>query len=613
MFSGGGTLMRLEESDVIYGRHDDSRYDLMLERVTDDVHIRLSIDDEQQQQQQELGGSTTISQLPLPSDIGRTQSHELVSQLSPSSASPTSASSVFSFPMSTSTSAATSTQSVALTATSTVDMLEREGELSAGLDVCLMSIHGTYLQSAAPGDVRVACLDNCATFTLVDSTACDENGQCYRYLRTERGEYLAADSRGTLYLHNINHPRAAQSAKGKEEEEKTAAAADTSELGLLTRNHRWTIKRGPVQSLLSAHSHYLTIAEEGDISLTPVRYEESCLHICFAILQGPLRKKQEHGMARLRRWQHKWFVLSGSTLTFWEQQDDIYNRDNNAAIASKLKQQQQSNKANINHSDSGNTYSTAGILSINVHPAPSCRFDVEFVNGRVLEVKAASEEERERWVGALRNGKVGKRMDAKAKESKKKTTRQQTLRQKQTVAAAAVGNPGSVNKQRWDGEEKTSVSQDQSLSSATSAVMMTGNGSRRQPQQPLRIQTQNGGSSTPSQSTAADDEKQPLAITITHHHAATTSSAGASGDSSAGGSGRPPPGHAHTPSFTSSPELSLYTSGVGVSPFPVSSVASPSQSQSHSGRTTPLSASQRTPKLTANKPAGARRRSLSVG
>jgi len=489
-------------------------------------------------------------------------------------------------------------------------MMERESELSAGLDVCLMSMHGTYLQSAAPGDLRVACLDNCATFTLVDSNACtDENGQCYRYLRTERGEYVAADSRGTLYLHDIN-----QSTKQSEQDEKTGGGEVVDgELGLLTRNHRWTIKRGPVQSLLSAHSHYLTIAEEGDITLTPIRYEESCLHICFAILQGSLRKKQERGIARLRRWQHKWFVLSGSTLTFYEQQDDIYNRDNNAAIASKLKkqQQQQSNKASSSHhSDSGNTYSTAGILSINVHPAPSCRFDVEFVNGRVLEVKADSEEERERWVAALRNGKVGKKMDAKAKEGKKKKERQQTLRQKQTVAAAAVGNPNSVNKQRYDGEEKTANSQhDQSLSSATSAVLVTGNGSRRQAA-PLRIQT--AGSSTPS---AVDDEKQPLAITITHHHnAAETPSAATSADNSAGGSGRPMAGHAHTPSFTSSPELSLYKSGIGVSPFPVSSGASSSQSQSQSGRSTPMSASQRTPAfITANKPAGARRRSLSIG
>ena len=635
MFSGGGTLMRLDESDVIYGRHDDSRYDLMLERVTDDVHIRLSIDDEQQQQQQQQQqrGSGTVFQLPLPSDMDRTQSHELASQLGPSGSPSTSASSVFSFPMGqhsvTSASSSTAAASQHTFTTSSADMVERESELSAGLDVCLMSMHGTYLQSAGRGDLRVACLDNCATFTLVDSSACDENGQCYRYLRTERGEYLSADSRGTLSLRDINQPRPAQqSAKGKaDEEEKTAATATTSdgsELGLLTRNHRWTIKRGPVQSLLSAHSHYLTIAEEGDITLTPVRYEESCLHICFAILQGALRKKQERGIARLRRWQHKWFVLSGSTLTFYEQQDDIYNRDNNAAIASKLKQQQQSAKASSSHNnDSGNTYSTAGILSINVHPAPSCRFDVEFVNGRVLEVKAESEDERERWVGALRNGKVGKKMDAKAKEGRKKKDRQQTLRQKQTVAAAAAGNPSTVNKQRWEAEEKTPISDDQSLSSASSAVLATTNSNRRQPP-PLRIQTHNGGSSTPSYNNAANDEKQPLAITITHHHPTTdTPSAVSSATTHSNNQQQQsPPGHAHKPSFTSSPELSLYNnnkSAVGVSvpvsPFPVSSVGSSSQSsQSASGRSTPFSASQRVAVSSGiSKAAGNRRRSLSIG
>ena len=613
MFSGGGTLMRLDDNDIIYGRHDDTRYDLMLERLTDDVHIRLSIDDEQQQQNQQHGGTTT-SQLPLPGDIDRTQSHELASRLAPSSSPTSSASSVFSFPLgqrstsATPSAASTSTQSAALGATITVDMAERESELSAGLDVCLMSMHGTYLQSPACGDLRVACLDNCATFTLVDSAACDENGQCYRYLRTDRGEYLAADARGTLYLHDINQPRpVAQSPNGKEEEEKTAVE-DRSELGLLTRNHRWTIKRGAVQSLVSAHSHYLTIAEEGDITLTPVRYEESCVHICFAILQGGLRKKQDSGMVALRRWQHKWFVLSGSTLTFYEQQDDIYNRDNNAAIASKLKQQQQSNK--LNSSDSGNTYSTAGILSINVHPAPSCRFDVEFVNGRVLEVKADSEDERERWVAALRNGKVGKKMDAKAKEGKKKKERQQTLRQKQTVAA------NSINKQRWDADEKMSSDQpDLSPTSPTSASLAASNGIRKQPP-PLRIQTEAAGSSTPSHSTFANDEKQPLAITITHHLSPaidSPSAATSANESSAGGSVGPPAGHAHTPSFTSSPELSQYrSSAANVSPLPLSAVGSSSQSQS--GRSTPLSASQHTPALTmANTPAAAKRRSLSIG
>ena len=547
MFSGGGTLVRLDENDVICGRHDDPRYDLMLERVTDDVHIRLSIDDEQQLQQ-----SGTTSLLPLSSDMGRTQSHELPSQLAPSTST-----SAFSFPTahhSLSANSLSAHPNPLTTTSSAFDLVEREAELSAGLDVCLMSVHGTYLQSGGGGGLRVACLDNCATFTLVDSNACDENGQCYRYLRTERGEYLAADSHGTLYLHDINQPIPAQQPKGKEEEEKTAVVENpnNSELGLLTRNHRWTIKRGPVQSLVSSYSHYLTIAEEGDITLTPIRYEESCLHICFAILQGALRKKQERGIARLRRWQHKWFVLSGSTLTFYEQQDDIYNRDNNAAIASKLKQQHQSaahkNKTNnhntTNHHDhTANTYSTAGILSINVHPAPSCRFDVEFVNGRVLEVKAGSEEERERWVGALRNGKVGKRMDAKAKEGKKKKERQQTLRQKQTVAAAAVGNPNGVNKQRWDGEEKTPLSQDESLSSAASSafIPVTNNNNRRQAP-PLSIQTATTSSATPSQTssttTTTDDHKQPLAITITHHH--------------------------QQPSLTpSSPELSLYGGGTG--------------------------------------------------
>ena len=606
MFSGGGTLMRLDEGDVIYGRHDDSRYDLLLERLTDDVHIRLSIEDEQlqqQQQQQQLEG-TTASPLPVASDIDRTQSNEMASRLAPSSSPSTSGSSVFSFPMSHTSSSATasaasSTQSVTLTVAPSVDMVERESELSAGLDVCLMSIHGTYLQSAGPGDLRVACLDNNATFTLVDSSACDESGQCYRYLRTARGDYLAADSHGTLYLDDVNN----QPTGGKQREEKTAATVtdDRSALGLLTRDHRWTIKRGPVQSLMSAYSQYLTIAEEGDLSLTPVRYEESCLHICFAILQGPLRKKQDRGIARLRRWHHKWFVLSGSTLTFYEQQDDIYNRDNNAAIASKLKQQQASSKVSSSHSDSGNTYSTAGILSINVHPAPSCRFDVEFVNGRVLEVKANSDEERERWVAALRNGKVGKRMDAKAKEGKKKKERQQTLRQKQTVAAAAY--PSTANTQRWDGEEKTPVSPHAlSPSSATSTVSPV-NGNRRQAPA-LRIKTLTSSNSTPSTTL---EERQPLAITITHHPATDTPSAVTSGDSSAGGSGRPPAGHTHTPSFTSSPELSLYKSAVGVSPFPLSGAVSPS----HSGKSTPFSATYRPP--AANKPAGGRRRSLSVG
>ena len=638
MFSGGGTLQRLDETDMICGRHDDARYDLMLERITDDVHIRLSIDDEPQSELGSTVNGTTMSLLPLSSDMERTQSHELTSHLGgpPSTSSAISHStSHFSFPMDQSSAAS------AAAAAGGVDMVEKESELSAGLDVCVMSIHGTYLQSAGRGDLRVACLDNCATLTLVDSAACDENGQCYRYLRTERGEYLAADSSGTLFLHDINQqPGSSQQARsGKEEEEKvsvTTAADNGVELGVLTRNHRWTIKRGPVQSLLSAHHHYLTIAEEGDLSLTPIRYEESCLHICFAILQGSLRKKQERGIVALRRWQHKWFVLSGSTLTFYEAQDDIYNRDNNAAIASKLKQQQQAsqNKSktkshnNHNHNDNNttnnNTYSTAGILSINVHPAPSCRFDVEFVNGRVLEVKADSEEERERWVAALRNGKVGKKMDAKAKEGKKKKERQQTLRQKQTVAAAAVGNPNSVNKQRWDGEEKTPLSRnEESVSSVTSAVILTANhnNGRRQvpPLAPLRIQTNattSSATATPSHSTTAittangNYDKQPLAITITHHPATDTPSA------LSPASHQPLTGshHMHQPSMTSSPELSLYKSGVGVSPFPVNS-NSGFASQSASGVGTPLSSSQRMPAFVGMKKAvvSNRRRSLSIG
>ena len=389
MFGGAGGLVRLEESDLVCGVHDDPAYDLMVEKVTDDVHIRLSFDEESAQR-----AGRTLSSLPPPVKLEGEEDEEEGDDPPPAVPSH------FSFDP-----PPTVTASVASALT-----IERAGELSAGLDVCVMSMHGTYLQSPGPGQLRVSCLDRFTTMTLLDSNCADVNSTAYKYLRTEAGEFLTADENGRLYLDDLTPPE-----------------GSGGDAGVLRAAHRWTIKKGPCQSFISSTSLYLTITEEGDLLLTPTRYEESCVHICFAVIQGSLRKKTEGGLKGLRRWTPKWFCLSGSTLTYFEVEEDIYDRDNNAAIKKAGKGAE---------ALSGSQYSTAGILSINVYPSPSTRFDVEFVNGRVLQVKAEGEVDRDRWVAALRNGKVGKLMDQKAKAGKKKKERETNVRLREKARRA---------------------------------------------------------------------------------------------------------------------------------------------------------------------------------
>ena len=395
---GGGSLMRLDDAELVYGVHDDAVYDLMVERVTDDVHIRLSLDDEARQTR----SPSALPPLPSPSPD---DPHTLPDTRSASASA--------SYPLSLPLPPHPSLSPLIAT--------ERSTDLTPGLDVCVMSIHGTYLQSPAARQLRVSCLDRHTTFTLLDSALVDAaTGTGYKYLRSESGEYLTADEGGQLYLDDL-----------------IPTEEGSEDCGVLRAKHRWIVKRGLCQSFISAHGQFLTITEEGEILLTPIRYEESCVHICFAVIQGSLRKKTDGGIRGFRRWIPKFFVLSGSTLTYFDQEEDIYDRDNNPALKKGGGAGQgQGGGAK----DTSSVYSTAGILSINVYPAPSTRFDVEFVNGRVLQVKAGGQAERDRWVGALRNGKVGKAMDQKAKAGKKKKERENTLlaREKERVRQAKM-------------------------------------------------------------------------------------------------------------------------------------------------------------------------------
>ena len=538
----GQTVVRLEESDAVVGLHDEPDCELRLERLTDDIHIRLELDDEQtgagaavtdsggQQQQSAEPPDASESEL-LDATAAESASGLNVAASSaqpPSSASSGIGGSVFSFPLPASSQLTASSLSAPLT--------ERASELSAGLDICIMSIHGAYLQSPARDSLRLSCLDNWTTFTLLDSAALDDSGSPFRYLRTEMGQFLAADDAGSLWLDDVDAP-----AQQEEEKQQDGAGAGGPR-GLLRPCHRWLIRKGQCQSLLSMSGLYLTLCDDGEVLLTPVRYEESCLHLCFAVVQGGLSKRADSGLLGLRRWGRRWFVLSGSTLSFFDQQADIYDRDNNPALASKA----------AAAASSSSVYSTAGILSINVHPQPSCRFDVEFVNGRVLQVRADSEAERERWVRALRNGKVGKQMDAKAKQIRKKQ-RERTVRAKQRqqrqdgilqAAAAAAGD-------RYD---PLQTADSASVSAAPLSPSDTAGKASLKPLSSEALQDEVPAASSPaSPALRIDVTKEQLGQPAGGRQTAAAAVSG-SGAAAARGSAHA----AHTPSVSATPDLSLY-------------------------------------------------------
>jgi PH domain len=411
-----------------------------------------------------------------------------------------------------------------------------------------MSVHGAFLQSPSRAVLCVSCLDNWTRFTLLDSAGADESGNHYKYLRSESGQYLAADEGGRLWLDDIN---AAPQAISEEKQQEVVQPQDVpSQSGQLRPCHRWSIKKGACQSLQSFYEMYLTISEDGEISLTPTRYEESCLHICFAVIQGWLRKKTEGGLSGFRRWKAKWFVLSGSTLTFFDRQADIYNRDNNAALTKK--------NSGVSHSNSC-AYSTAGILSINVYPSPSCRFDVEFVNGRVLQVKADSDTSRERWVRALRNGKVGKQMDAKAKAGKKKKERENTVKIRQQQRQREQMEEGNDHEHSFQSSAISISASDTSFRSTaqlglsntkTGLRVQTGSQLSIQEEPPMRITVTHDRGMT-----AADDcsrSQQPTATTPTQQSQNQQASSASSAD--AAPTGR----QANTRSMSATPDLSLY-------------------------------------------------------
>lgn len=449
--AAGGGQSRLEENCLIWDHH--SHCQLVLEKFSEELDrtvnssIQVIVSEEEDQEEHnhnyhDIGTVSSSSSLESFTSIMVLPESSLVPPSLSSSSSSSSSDigpSILSFPV------------PSLNDPSSTVTIERESDLDGGLDICIMSIHGTYLRSCCPGDISVSCLDDHCTFTILDSGCLDEDGNSFKYLRNQEGEYLSADQEGRLWLedvgmkdtqvpHNPPPPPAAITHPSSSTLFTEREATIIRYPGFLHPYHRWLVKRGSCQSLISSFNTYLTISEEGEVLLTPIRYEESCVHLCFAVIQGLLRKKNEGGIRGLKSWQKKWFVLSGSTLTYFNQQEEIYDKDNNPITISK-KQQQAKNKGGIsssslspNTSSAHRSYSTAGILSINVYPAPSHRFDVEFVNGRVLNVKAESESDRERWVRALRNGRNSKKMDAKVKEqNKEKKKREYHLKETERI------------------------------------------------------------------------------------------------------------------------------------------------------------------------------------
>jgi len=251
-------------------------------------------------------------------------------------------------------------------------------KLLGAIEICVVTPEHKYLQSDVNGLVRANEVNTAAaTWQILDGVG------GWKFLRDFQSRYLAADSKGKVYTSN-KQPEC-----------------------------RWKIVRGVTQYFVSSHGQYLTVAPGASATAavkTQVEKSEGAkFKICFPVVEGVLQKK---GTSGLHRWQERYFAFNGSVMSYWRKKSEVGKERPNGI------------------------WHPVRMQSVNINRQSTKRFNIVFIDGKIVELLAPSMEEAIRWTRALNSRGI-----KTVQQTKRMSTVADTTQPAGTPMSAPVANP----------------------------------------------------------------------------------------------------------------------------------------------------------------------------
>jgi len=223
-------------------------------------------------------------------------------------------------------------------------------KLLGAIEICVVTASSAaadaqrYLQSDLHGGSSVRAQEVntvAATWQILDGL----NG--WKFLRDHQSRYLCADAEG----------RVSTSKKSPD--------------------CRWRIVRGQTQHFVDSHGRFLAVITKGGNTVVKTEEEKSDhtkFKICFPVIEGVLQKK---GTSGLHRWQERYFAFNGNVMSYWRKQSSV-GKERPDGI-----------------------WHPARMQSVNINRSIAKRFNIVFIDGKVVELLAPTMEEAIRWVRGL--------------------------------------------------------------------------------------------------------------------------------------------------------------------------------------------------------------------
>jgi hypothetical protein len=257
-----------------------------------------------------------------------------------------------------------------------------EESLVISLDICVMTLNNNYLKSTGTGRIECSELSDNTNWTVLEppkdsnsanSTSLSSLGS----VSTPVLAPLALSPSSPSPSPSPSNVSASSCKYFRDIHNLYLTATNTGKIiaAPLCEASKWFITKGKQQFFQSIYSNFITVLPNNSLILDE-KQAHSALKICFSVTQGRLLKRARSGF---QQYQARYFVLSGQQLSYW--------RD----------------KSQVNKQVPAGAFSTQNITHLNANSAKlgAKKFEIEFSDGKLLQLMGETQQETERWLRAL--------------------------------------------------------------------------------------------------------------------------------------------------------------------------------------------------------------------